>query len=164
MGSIIIQKSHRQSTLVFTVPNGERGHKCVCKSMFMNIFSISQKEEEWRNNIQRSESDPIIIITLRLTYAWSKNIRIKSIPRGIIHYSRKKSSKEYLSPHLSISSRCGYRLGIQGAIDPLIISWFFYSKYVTKYCCTFGTNLYFFCYSSALHMLSLLMSLFCKQA
>lgn len=100
--------SRRQSTISYTLPlDGDFIQ--VCKSTFMNTFSVSKKRLE------------VIIRKKKMGDTFYKDRRtnnkklkfgevdreqvrqhIMSIPREVSHYNRTKSAKEYISPDLNI--------------------------------------------------------------
>ncbi|KAJ4429282.1 hypothetical protein ANN_26286 [Periplaneta americana] len=104
------EESRRQSTLIYNVPDGEGNHKRVCKRKFMDIFAISKKKIEILAKKKKS-GDTVyhdgrggahVYKYLDHDLCQIKE-HINSIPRDIGHYSRKMSSKEYLSPDLNIN-------------------------------------------------------------
>lgn len=104
-------ESHRQTTVYYTVPDGKGDHKQVCRSTFANIFNLSHKRIQHLTEKKKTgcttytdnrgknkgaqkytEQDKEMIIN-----------HINSFPKEASHYSRHKTSKQYLSPDLNIN-------------------------------------------------------------
>lgn len=101
--------SHRQATIHYTVPDGTGNVIEVCKKNFMNIFAVTRKR--LYTIINKKKKGDTTFTDKRTRTCPSKftdndilNIRkhVNSIPRDESHYSRAKSTKEFLSPDLNV--------------------------------------------------------------
>ncbi|KAK7874093.1 hypothetical protein R5R35_004637 [Gryllus longicercus] len=104
-------ESRRQTTVLYTVPNGNGEIVQVCKKTFCNTFAVSGKRCQLLVKLKQS-GNPVYIETRgnrQSNRKFSDSDRtlvcshIESFPRYESHYGRKDSSKEYLSPDLNIS-------------------------------------------------------------
>lgn len=103
--------SHKQTSVAFTVPNGEGNIIKVCKQTFMATFAITKRRIETLisykklgevtyterrgnkgNNKKYTDEDTQRVVD-----------HVNSIPRKESHYCRAKTGKEYLSQDLSIN-------------------------------------------------------------
>lgn len=105
------EQSRRQATVFYTVPDGRGQHVQVCRKTFSEIFALTHsrvqvlvdKKKSGRNTIadQRGKS------TKKRKYFPEVRDHIKqhisSFPVEENHYSRSKSSKEFLSPDLNVN-------------------------------------------------------------
>ncbi|XP_041976930.1 uncharacterized protein LOC121731529 [Aricia agestis] len=105
-------ESRRQATIFYFIPKGDGTLVPVCKKTFMDVFAISKKEIE--TMIRKKKHGDTSFTDKRTSHQTSKYteldvLRIKDhinmFPRDESHYTRAKSSKEYLSPDLNIH-RC----------------------------------------------------------
>lgn len=104
-------ESKRQSTVIFKVPNGTGQLMHVCKQTFISIFAVTKNEID--TLVKRKKMGESIYNEKRGKYnkpcKFSESDRldvkthINSIPRCESHYTRARSSKEYLSPDLSVN-------------------------------------------------------------
>lgn len=102
--------SRRQSTVSYTVPDGEGNLKRVCKKTFMNIFSISS--QKLATIVKKKKAGEITYKDKRggpTSFKYTNQDRqlvknhINSFPRDDSHYGRGKSEKEYLSSDLNVT-------------------------------------------------------------
>uniref|UniRef100_A0A1B6KHW1 DUF7869 domain-containing protein n=1 Tax=Graphocephala atropunctata TaxID=36148 RepID=A0A1B6KHW1_9HEMI len=104
-------QSRRQTTVLYTVPNGEGDIVQVCKNTFCNIFAVSGKRCQLLVK-HKQNANPVYTEkrgNKQVDRKFSNDDRalvfnhIQSFPRDVSHYGRKDSGKEYLSPDLNIS-------------------------------------------------------------
>lgn len=103
------QYSRRQATMCYALPNGDGKCLRVCKKTFQDTFAVSDKR--LRVIIEKKKIGDTCYNDKRTRHAAPKfseadhdlvKAHINMIPREVGHYSRAKSSKEYLSPDLNI--------------------------------------------------------------
>lgn len=106
------EKSRRQATIYFTVPNGGGETVQVCKQTFKDIHSITKRRVE--TLVGRKKKGHLVYVEGRgnkkkfrkYTPVDESNIKnhIESLPKQDSHYTRvKNADKEYLSEDLSYS-------------------------------------------------------------
>lgn len=105
------ENSRRQTTLCYTIPNGEGRHVQVCRQTFSNIFSLShravqvltekKKLGETVYTDKRGKSNKARKYGLLVIEKIKEHI--KSFPTEENHYSRNKSKKQFLSADLNIN-------------------------------------------------------------
>lgn len=105
------ETSRRQSTVYYTIPDGNGQHAQVCRKTFSTIFAITHRkvqelvERKKRGDSsfidQRGKNSKRSKFTLNLKQQIRKHIT--AFPREENHYSRSKSSREFLSPDLNIN-------------------------------------------------------------
>lgn len=110
--STVEDASRKQASVSYTLPTGDGNIAHVCKVTFMEVFGITRRRtltlvtakksgevvyvEKRGNKVKNrkyTEEDEQCVIT-----------HINAFPRDESHYSRARSSKEYLSQDLSINS------------------------------------------------------------
>ncbi|KAL4126409.1 hypothetical protein QTP88_010631 [Uroleucon formosanum] len=103
-------ESRRQSTISFTVPDGDGDLKRVCKKTFLDIFAISPqkvttlvKRKKAGFNTFKDKRGGVKTFKYTLKDRQMVKNHINSFPRDESHYSRAKSEKEYLSPDLNMN-------------------------------------------------------------
>lgn len=104
--------SRRQTTITYVVPKGDGTLIPVCKKTFSDIFAITKKEIETLIN-KKKHGDTSFrdnrTSHKSLKYTEEDVLRVREhinmFPRDESHYTRAKSTKEYLSPDLNIH-RC----------------------------------------------------------
>lgn len=103
-------QSRRQGTVWYTVPNGKGELVNICKTTFAGIFALGHKRLQIL--IGKKKSGDLSFTDKRtrhypgtLTDEDMSNVRnhINDFPRESSHYSRARSSKEYLSPDLNVA-------------------------------------------------------------
>lgn len=109
------EESRRQSTFFYVVPNGSGEHVRVCCKTFSSIFALSARRLQ---TVQKQKKEGNLVFEDKRGKTAGSNAHkkkfcgndvemiaahIKSFPREVSHYSRKKSKKEYLSPDLNYS-------------------------------------------------------------
>lgn len=103
------QNSRRQATICYSLSNGDGKCLRVCKKSFQDTFAVSDKR--LRVIIEKKKRGDTCYDDKRTRHAAPKfteadrdlvKAHINMIPREVGHYSRAKSSKEYLSPDLNI--------------------------------------------------------------
>ncbi|XP_022906542.2 uncharacterized protein [Onthophagus taurus] len=101
--------SRRQHTVHYTVSNAKGEMIRICKTTFMNIFSVTKKRLECL--IKKKKLGHTTYTDKRTSNKPKKfneqdtemiKTHIRSVPRQESHYCRKKSSLAYLSPDLNI--------------------------------------------------------------
>lgn len=104
-------KSRRQTTGIYTVPNGEGDIVQVCRSTFSEIFSLCSKRVQGLVELKKS-GNPMYHETRgnktknrKFTEEDEDLIcsHVNSFPHDVSHYGRTKTEKEYLSSDLNVS-------------------------------------------------------------
>lgn len=105
-----VAESRRQTTVMYTVPNGKGECVQVCKNTFCNVFAVSGKRCQLL--VKLKQTNPVYVEkrgnkkTNRKFTDDDKALvceHIQSFPRDVSHYGRQDSGKEYLSQDLNIS-------------------------------------------------------------
>lgn len=104
------ENSRRQCTVTYNVPDGEGNYVQVCRQTFLEIFTVCRSTLQ--TLVTRKKNGEVVFEEKRGKFAKPRKLNseviekikqhINSIPRSESHYSRAKSTKEYLSPDLNI--------------------------------------------------------------
>lgn len=126
-------QSRRQSSVVYHVPNGKGENVQVCRQTFIEIFGTTKSQIE--NLIKRKKMGDTVYVEKRGKFEKPKKFtdehrtlivnQINKIPRCESHYSRAKSSREYVSPELNV-----HRLykALQTENPNTLVTYKFYTK------------------------------------
>ena len=104
------EESRRQSTIIYTVPDGSGNTVQVCSATFKGIFALGSKRLQVLQS-KKKQGQTVYVdhrgnsaVGNKYSEDHCRMIRqhILSFPRNESHYNRKKSTKEYLSPDLNI--------------------------------------------------------------
>lgn len=132
------QQSKRQLTINYTLPNDDSEFVRVCKKTFAETFAVTNKRLDIL--IGKKKLGETCYVDKRTNHKKSryspqdKNLvkaHINSIPRDESHYSRAKSSKQYLSPDLNINRL--YKAFKQRHPDSIVTYKFYRSVFISEF-------------------------------